>query len=629
MPESAAGGSTTEKERYVRARAASYSQDSLVQRQAPAVANISQSSHLSYVITGAVVIAALYFGKALVVPFAFAVLLSFLLSTPVVWLEKLKLGKSFSVFVVLTITVAFVGAMVWLGIVQVSGIVRSLPQYRNNVIRKLEALQNPAGSGILRGFETISELSREVTANRLKTEKKGNPAQADTGQPPSAVNPVPVEVVKPGNSVLPSLGIVSTSVGEDLAEALAVIVLTLFMLLNRTHLRNRLLRFMGRGHLVLMTTAIDDAAHRVSQYLLTQSLVNGMFGLILATGLYFIGVPYAPFWGVLVAVLRFIPYVGTFIAGACPFLLSLVVLDGWRRPLLTAGLYLAIELTISSVIEPWLYATRTGISSLAILISAAFWTLLWGPIGLVLSTPLTVCLAVLGRYLPPLEFLYVLLGDEPVLATEVRYYQRLLAEDEDEAAEVLETSLKDKSLTEVYDSVVIPALTLAETDRHENRLSEQKSSFVYQATRELVEDVGERHPILPHAAVGVRVGCVPSRDEADAVVAAMLAQLLRQRGIEADVIRGDDGSGCETLVVSALPPFAIMHARSWCRKLKKRHPGARILLGVWNSLLPAEDIRQRLGADGADSVVITLEQALNDLYPSEVPTVAEHAAAVT
>ncbi|MGH9620543.1 MAG: AI-2E family transporter, partial [Bryobacteraceae bacterium] len=360
---------------------------------------------------------------------------------------------------------------------------------------------------------------------------------------------------------------------------------------------------------VMMTTAVDDAAKRVSRYLLTQSAVNGSFGILLGVGLYFMGVPYAAFWGVFGAMMRFIPYVGTWVAGGCPFLLSLAVFDGWERPLIVLGIFAAIELITSGLIEPWLYATRTGISSLAILLSAAFWTLLWGPIGLILSTPLTVCLAVLGRHIPPLEFLYVLLGDEPVLSPDLHYYQRLLAMDEDEAEEVVEEFYKGKPLIEVYDSVVIPALQMTRHDRQQHRIEDERVRFIYQNARELVEDLGaratkeeEEEPEKPAADRNLSMLCLPARSEGDELVALMLVQIARSNGYNTELLPTELGeermarireSRAGIIVVSALPPFALIHARTVCRQVRKLRPDAKLVLGLWRSTVPAEKVRER------------------------------------
>jgi predicted PurR-regulated permease PerM len=596
----------------------------------------SERSPLLSLITAAVVIAALYFGKELIIPFALALLLTFLLTPPVTWLERLHLGRAASVVIVLVLAFSAAGSLLWLGAEQLAGIVQSLPQYQDNIRRKLEALRSPAGPGLVKAADTLKNLKDELGANTMKAEKPPEQiARAQSRAHPLPPTPVPVEIVNHRTGVLESLGLVSASLAHYLATGAAVVVLTLFMLIQRSHLRNRLFGLFGQGHLILMTTAIDDAATRVSRYLLTQSLVNSSFGALLGFGFYFIGLPYAPFWGVLAAMLRFIPYLGTFIAGICPFVLSLAIFDGWQRPLLTLGIFGVVEILTSSVIEPWLYATRTGISSLAILLSAAFWTLIWGPIGLVLSTPLTVCLAVLGRHVPPLEFLYVLLGDEPVLTADVRYYQRLLAMDEDEAAEIAEGALKEKTLTEVYDSIIIPALSLAEMDRHENRLDREHAEFAFQSTRELIDDLGDRRSTgsaTEHADVEgppLYIQCVAARDQADELVGLMLVQLLRRMGHRAEMLRAGDSEDIfaqldkrapDVLFVSALPPFAVIHARSVCRRARQANRDLRIVLGLWNSVMSAEKVAERLGQDTCDSIVTSLAQAQAQLNPAETPT---------
>lgn len=586
----------------------------------------AQRSGLPPALIAAIVIAALYFGKEILVPFALAVLLSFLLTFPVTWLERWKLGRTPSVIAVLLIAFALGSGLIWLGASELSGIVERLPEYQTNIAKKLQRLRNPAGPGLSRALNSLESLEAGLNENRQ--------APSGSGQSPA---PVPVEVVSSNSGFLASLGVLSPSLIHDAAIAGAVLVLTLFMLINRGQLRNRLFRLMGQGHLVVMTTALDDAANRVSRYLLTQSLVNSTFGCLLGLGLYGIGVPYAPFWGVLGACLRFIPYVGTLIAGACPVILSLAVFSGWQRPLLVVGLFAGIEGVTSSVVEPWLYATRTGISSLAILLSAAFWTLVWGPIGLVLSTPLTVCLAVLGRHLPPLEFLHVLLGDEPVLAPAIQYYERLLALDEDGASELAETYLKEKTLVDVYDSMLIPALYAAEQDRHGERLDKERAAFVFQSTREIIDDVGEDAKAVPETQGDQPVRsmsfvCVPARDEADELVSLMLAHVLRQAGHYVDVVplgSGDDwlnralNKGVDAAFVSALPPFAIFQARAACRKLRRHDPQLKIVLGLWNSPLASEKIKERLGSACTDSIATSLAEAVSAIQPPETTAEVE------
>ncbi len=573
----------------------------------------SDVSIVGSILTIAIVICALYFGKTVLVPFALAMLLSFLLAPPVNWLERLKLGRAPSVVIVLTLALAAAAGILWLGTTQFAEIVSNLPHYRLNIQKKIEALRSPAGNSLLRATQNLEQMSGELSETSVPQGKLAKASSSSLRTRP----PLAVELVKHQPGIAESFGSIGAPVVQFLETAAAVLIFTLFMLLQRSDLRNRLFRLFGSGHLNQMTTALDDAARRVSRYLLTQSIINATFGLLLGSGLYFIGVPNAPFWGVLGAILRFIPYVGTLVAGICPLILALAVFEGWTKPMLTFGLFASIELTTSAAIEPWLYGAHTGISSLAILVSAAFWTLLWGPIGLVLSTPMTVCLLVLGRYVPPLRFLTVLLGDEAVLPPEARYYQRLLALDEDEAQEVAEIYLKEKSVLELYDLVLIPALSLAEQDRHEHTLDEGREKFICQTTKDLIEELSERTP-LPPPTRKVSVLCLPARDEADELAGLMLAHVLRLSGFSSDaipiarvddMIESIDQRRADILFISALPPFAMNHARSLCRRIRRRFPDLKVMVGFWDPAAEIGKVQERLGSDCVDKVITTLREA--------------------
>lgn len=554
-------------------------------------------SSLQVLLTAAAVIAALYFGRKLLVPLAFGLLFSFLLSTPLTCLERIRVPRVVAVFLVLITGISVAGVLMWLGVNEFGGILKDWPQYQANISSKIQAVRGAPGAGIQNLERTFAELKQDFAVT------------AATSSDKPSDKPVPVTVVS-GSTLMSSLGFAGATAAEVLAELFAVVVLTLFILLNREQLRNRILRLFGEGRLVELTTTFDEAASRVSRYLLSQLAVNGCFGLILFLGLFVIGVPYAPLWGVLVLVLRFVPYAGTLIAGTCPFVMSLASFQGWQKPLETFALYAGIELTVSSVIEPYLYANRTGISSVAYLLSAAFWTLIWGPIGLVLSTPLTVCLVVMGRHLPPLEFLHVLLGDEPVLQPNVRFYQRLLAEDEDEATNLIEEGVQAAPLPQVIDTLVIPALIMAEQDRHEGRLMDQHARVMYDLAREMIEVAGEHHPCAASAPTKYSsIVCIPARDEADELIANVLAQFLRQCGGHAE-FRKDATFNDELAVISALPPFAMIHARTVCKRIRAAHPNVHILLGVWGSETAANVIQERLGAACADWVVTSTQGAL-------------------
>lgn len=587
----------------------------------------SHSSTLTSLVAFAIVIASLYFGKEVLVPFALALLLSFLLTPPVVLLERLRLGRPPSVLLVMVLAVSAGAAILWMGTTQLTDIVTNLPLYQQNITKKIQAMRNPAGYGLTKVIDSIQQLSNILVQEKPAAEnvrvrpEARNKKRSASVPPPQA--PITVEVRQPGASLVESLEMIGIPLLHVLEEAAAVLIFTLFMLMQRSELRDRLFRLFGQRHLNLMTTAMDDAARRVSRYLLTQSIVNALFGLTLGVGLSFIGVPNAPFWGVLGCVLRFIPYVGTLVAGICPLILALAVFEGWTKPLMTLGLFATIEMLMSAAVEPWLYGIHTGISSLAILVSAAFWTLLWGPIGLVLSTPLTVCLVVLGRYVAPLEFLGLLLSDDSVLPPDACFYQRLLALDEEEAENVAETFLKANSVSKLYDYVLIPALSLAERDRHENNLDIERESFIYRTTRNLIEEIADQNQALEEdrnaqAAGAFSVLCVPARDEADELACCMLSHLLQVSGFTTrslsagtveNILRSVREIRPDVLFVSALPPFGLSQTRSLCRKIRAAFPDLKIMVGFWNASAEAEKVQKRLGSNCFDTLVTSLCQA--------------------
>jgi predicted PurR-regulated permease PerM len=545
----------------------------------------SEITQLVALTAGVVVIATLYFARVVLVPFALAILFSFLLSPLVRGLEKARLPRPISVLLVVVVSMAVVGSIGVAVTNQLVDVTNQLPNYKANIKKKVESVRGSNRAALVRATEAVNELSKEVVETpsaTVSTARRHKPLEASE---PSNNKPVEVQVVQAPNGPWEFLHGWLGTVGV----AGIVLVFTVFMLLRREDLRNRFIRLVGHGHLNVMTQALDDASHRISKYLLLQFLVNAAYGLVVGLGLHFIGLPNALLWGVIAAVLRFLPYVGPPIGALLPTVLSLAVFDGWARSLMIIGLFLVIEIIVANFLEPTLYGAHTGISSLAILVAAVFWTLLWGPVGLVLSTPLTVCLVVLGRYVPQLEFLHILLGDEPVLTPEAQFYQRLLAADHREARQVLEQHLHGSSLLELYDSVVIPALGLAERDRHQNDLDEAVERFICQSTRELIEELHEKCAEVEEipgvgtegrdsgnaasqrlTALRSNVVCVPVRDEADEIVGTMLAQLLERDGHEAQCIAlGTTGDMLEQIVgenpdvvfLSALPPFAVAHAR--------------------------------------------------------------------
>jgi len=350
-------------------------------------------------------------------------------------------------------------------------------------------------------------------------------------------------------------------------------------------------------------------------------MVNACFGVLCGIGLYLIGIPYAALWGTVAGILRIVPYVGAAVSALLPFALSLAVFDNWTHPLLVLLLFATLELVTSNFVEPWLYGIHTGISALALLLTAVFWTVLWGPEGLILSTPLTVCVVVLGRYLPQFSFLHVLLGDEDALAAEARFYQRLLAMDDQEAKAVADVYLREHSLAQLYDVVIIPALTIAEQDRHKGALESTREEFLFLSIREMMAEFSERTQsekgLEPAAG---RVFCVPASDQADELTAAMLAQLLDQAGQAAISFSLDDSlehslglmnpGEADTFCISALPPFAFARARTLSRDLQLRFPRTKVVIGVWGFAGDTERALQRFQPGRPAKLVTSLTDAV-------------------
>jgi hypothetical protein len=430
------------------------------------------------------------------------------------------------------------------------------------------------------------------------------------------------------------------SILEPIGQIGIVIIFTIYMLMNREDLRHRLLLLAGMGNINVMTQALEDASARISKYLAMQVQVNACYGILFGTGLYFLHVPEATLWGVIAGTLRIVPYVGTLMGMVLPLTLSIAVSSNWWNPLLVIALFLVIETTTANLVEPWLLSSRTGISSLALLSSAIFWSMVWGWPGLVLSTPLTVCLVVLGQYVPQLSFLHNLLGTNATLSPTGRIYERLLAMDQTEAWAVAEAFLDGKPLAELYDSVIIPVLSLAEEDRHKGVLSDVRWKFVLLSMGELVARLSEYQPtgslddeksarsILIAARRALlqkefAVVCVAAGDKADELATVMLTQLLERAGFQtlmlaadalSDEILGGLAAEKDTVIfISALPPFAFAQTRALCQRVRSHLSENRIAVALWNSDEDAEEMLARLGAARPELVVSTLAQSVRQV----------------
>jgi predicted PurR-regulated permease PerM len=577
------------------------------------------------------VIAVLYLAREIFIPLAFAITLTFILTPAVARLQKLHLGRVPSVFLVMAVSVAVAGVIGWVIFNQLLAVADELPSYQQNIVNKIEALRAPDKNVLGRAADTVKKLGKELsTVQAPPAPPLQNEGAGRRGAQNQASRPIPVQIVEDASSEFQNLRDLSKPFLAPLGIFGIVLIFSVFLLIEQDDLRNRLLRLAGLDRLNVMTQALEDATHRVSRYLMLQLVVNSCFGLLCTAGLYLIGLPYALLWGAVAGILRIVPYVGSLVAALLPLILSLAVFDSWKAPLLVVLLFATLELVTGNFIEPWLYGTHTGISSLALLLTTVFWTVLWGPAGLILSTPLTVCVVVIGRHAPQFSFLHILLGDEPVLAAEAKIYQRLLSMDDQQARAVANLYLAGNSLAQLYDSVLIPALTMAEQDRHKGGLDKNREEFLFLSLKEMLAEFSENTlrppPADRPAASAGRVICLPASDEADEITAAMLAQLLEQAGYAAlafptdpslqhsmDLLAPDEK---DVFFISALPPFAFSRARTLGQQLQARFPRTKLVIGVWGFTGDIEKALQRFHPSRPDKLVTSLAEAVQFVLPA-------------
>ncbi len=566
------------------------------------------------------VVAVLYLAREILIPLAFAITLTLVMSPAVDWLQKLHFPRVASVFLVMTVSLLVTGGISFVIFNQLVDVANEIPSYQENIRSKIQAMRAPSQGGVGRAAERLKALEKELTQEPAAAVAPSD-GRKRTSAPPT--RPMAVEIVEPSANVLQSTRDLAQPFLGPLGMFGVILIFTVFLLIEKTDLRNRLLYLAGLDRLNLMTQALDDAAQRVSRYLMLQLLVNVIFGFLCGLGLYLIHLPYAVLWGAVAAILRIVPYVGSVVAGLLPFTLSLAVFDQWMPPLLVFVLFATLEIVTGNFVEPWLYGTHTGISSLALLLTTVCWTVLWGPAGLVLSTPLTVCVVVLGRHLPQLSFLHALLGDQAVLSEDAQVYQRLLAMDDHEARAVAELFLTEHSLVELYDIVIIPALTKAEHDRHKGALEPTREEFLFLSVKEMLGEFAEKtakpDEVTAPKLAG-RVFCLPASDEADEITAAMLAQLLEQAGHAAlsfpfdsqlqNTVEFVKPDRKDLFCISALPPFAFSHAKALCHQLRGRFPNTPVMIGVWGFSGDTEKALHRFQPAFPDKLVTSLAQAI-------------------
>jgi predicted PurR-regulated permease PerM len=607
----------------------------------------SVESMTGVAVVTAITIGALYFGRELFVPIALAILLSFVLAPLVRVLQRWRVPRGLSVGGV--VLLAFISMFALGGVIaaQVTQLAGDLPRYELTMREKIKSLRGTtATSGTLeRAADVLQDLSKEL--NKPKDTATTLTQPAGPGQ---EIKPIPVEVRQPPPTTLESIAALISPLLGPLTTTGILAIFVIFILLQREDLRNRFIKLAGSHDLQKTTAALDDAATRLSRLFLIQLALNASFGIAIGTGLWVIGVPSPALWGILAAILRFVPYVGAFISAVFPLALAAAVDPGWSKLLWTGALFLLSEAVIGQVIEPLAYGRSTGLSPVAVVVSATFWTAMWGPVGLVLATPLTVCLVVLGRHVERFEFLDVMLGDRPALSPSELFYQRMLAEDPAEAVDKAEEFLKERPLSIYYDDVALPGLRLAQKDVARGALDRDQTRAIKASVAEVVDDlidqddrtpvsettrdaeaaaalenandpasdlpVVEKDELAPEWQSETPVLCVPGRDPLDEAVAIMLTQLLNKHGLGARVegveaiastnIYHLETTGVAMICVSYLDASSPAHMRYTIRRLRRRFPTVRIMLGCWMANV---DTPVRESAK-PDDVAVTLRDAL-------------------
>jgi len=540
-----------------------------------------------FLVCTVLIIGILYFGREIFIPLAFAILLTFILSPVVSVLRRWGTGRIGSVVITVALTLALLASVATMITVELKSLANELPAYRQNIRKKISDIRSASKSESLR---KVKDIAQEIV-DEFK--------QDDVGKNlPAAPETVVVTEEKKAST---SNGAIFDSIMGQLSTAGLVVILVIFMLLRREDMRDRLLHIVGCNNLIATTKAIEEASRKVSSYLVRQCLLNALYGVGISIGLSLIGLPYAFLWGFLAGIARFIPYVGPVLGAICPMLVSLAVFNTWGSTLFVVALILGWELLNNLVLEPVIYGQGIGVSEVALLLMMAFWTWLWGPLGLIMAAPLTVCIVVISKSVPGLGFFSLLLSSKPALSPPHALYQRLIAQNRDEALTLTRTFLKKQTVAEYFETLLLPVLQMCRHDHAEYRLSDKEQESIFQMIRELLPEVhrnatpdetqlqsADKHPLI--------IGC-PARDGADEIVLMMLAELLSAQHCYMPVISSDlldiekIGEIADykpmAICVSCLPNVDAFPYAEYCAQIQQHFPSLPIVAGCWGEVKPS------------------------------------------
>ncbi len=573
------------------------------------------------IVTGVLIVA-----KPVIVPLALALLLTFVLSPVVAALQqRLGLKRVYAVIATALLTFSVMGGVGYVVALQIQGLAQDITKHEKNIRTKIDGLRG-TGKGT---FTELLKMFHDLTEGPVGPTPEATPS--DTAKP--AVPVVPVVLSQPKESGFSRIADSVLPVLEPLATAGLVVILVIFMLMNHEDLRDRLIGLVGQSRLSSTTRAMGDATGRVGRYLLSVLAVNIVFGVLFAAGLWLLGVPYGFLWGFLAAMLRFIPFLGTWAAASFPILLSFATAPDWAQPLEVFAFFVTLDLITANVVEPIVFGHGTGVSPIALLVAAAFWAWVWGPIGLLLATPLTVCLVVLGQYVPRLGFLTLLLGNAQALPPPARLYQRLFARDKREAGERAQEYAALQGLEGVFDDMIVPAMVIARRDREQGALTPDGEEFVLTATREIIAAVVAKQGLPAVEPVAVVVAC-PAHHPAEEPTLDMLAALLGPDGVRvealtakslpSEVLERVELLKPEAVFLSVLPPGGLSQAAYLCRQLRKKFPTLKIVIGWWGPERSYDRLLVKMRKAGASYVTTSFRQSRTQLrHVTDVPLPAE------